>query len=285
MAHQHARLIAALRSMSEPALELLYAGGWPARLAHRCGLQPPPHVIRHHIAHAEGGARQPALRIAFASDFHVGATTHWAAIEAACRAIEQQRPDLLLLGGDFVSLHQRHIGPLARRLGQIPAPLGRFAVLGNHDRWARPHIIMRHLEQAGVQLLINENRRLPAPFEHIWVCGLDDADTGHPDARRALRGADGTRIILMHSPDTLANLGDEPFALALAGHTHGGQVALPSGRALLVPGGALCRQYAAGIFALGGAQSRTLIVSRGVGYSTFPFRAFAPADVVMATLR
>jgi predicted MPP superfamily phosphohydrolase len=196
-------------------------------------------------------------------------------------ALAGLRADALLLGGDFVSLHARHIDTLAPLLGQIPAPLGRYAVLGNHDRWADAARIVRLLEAAGVQVLINRAQRLAAPFAQVAICGLDDADTGAPDAEQALAGADGVRIVLMHSPDGLRNLAQHRFDLALCGHTHGGQIALRSGRPLLLPGGPFCRRYPAGRFELGDAVSpQTLIVSRGVGYSTIPLRVHAPPDIL-----
>ncbi len=88
-----------------------------------------------------------------------------------------------------------------------------------------------------------------------------------------------TRIVLMHSPDGIAMLGDRPFDLALAGHTHGGQIALPGGRPLIVPGRPLNRTYARGRFDVDGTGARTLLVSRGIGTSAVPVRLFAAPEV------
>jgi predicted MPP superfamily phosphohydrolase len=95
----------------------------------------------------------------------------------------------------------------------------------------------------------------------------------------SLDPANGTRIVLMHSPDGLTAIGDRDFDLAVCGHTHGGQIAWPSGRPVLVPGGHLNRKYASGLFKLGEAGKRTLLVSRGVGCSTLPIRLFAGPQV------
>ena len=94
-----------------------------------------------------------------------------------------------------------------------------------------------------------------------------------------MSGVAGTTIVLMHSPDGLDAIGDRPFDLALCGHTHGGQVALPWGTPLLVPGGHLNRTYCAGRFAVGPGGKSTLLVSRGVGCSTIPVRMFATPEV------
>jgi predicted MPP superfamily phosphohydrolase len=281
---KHAQLVAFLRRVSEPLLTVLYAGGWPATLAHRLAIQQRV-TIAHYDLQAAGAVPHPRpLRIAFAADFHAGATTHPSVIDAACQALAIAQPDLLLLGGDFVSLHAKHIRTLAPRLGRIPAPFGRFAVLGNHDRWANAEVIARHLNVVGIQVLINRNVQLAPPFDHIWVCGLDDADTGEPDPQRALAGAEGYQIVLMHSPDGMRDLQGIHVDLVLCGHTHGGQIALPNGRPLLLPSGALCRKYPSGQFRVGTGGRSTLIVSRGVGYSTLPLRLFADPDIIVCTI-
>jgi predicted MPP superfamily phosphohydrolase len=83
----------------------------------------------------------------------------------------------------------------------------------------------------------------------------------------------------MHSPEGLRAIGGRAFDLALCGHTHGGQVALPWGTPVLMPGDALNRQYVSGVFSLDGAPSRTLLVTNGVGCSTAPLRLFAVPEV------
>jgi len=268
----------------ERLLARVGGNGWMAELAYRAGVQPPVVVDTLALCLPAPAPVLPALRIAFASDFHAGPTTHPQAIAAACATLAQLQPDLLLLGGDFVSLDVRHIEPLATLLGRVPAPLGRFAVLGNHDLWADDHPIVRRLTVAGVQVLINANQRLPPPYDHVWICGLDDPTSGQPDAQATLHGADGVRIVLMHSPEGLELLGSYRFDLAWCGHTHGGQIALPSGRPLWVPPGRWNRRYPQGRYALDQPPGAVLIVSRGVGYGGLPLRLFAPAEVHVATV-
>ena len=126
-------------------------------------------------------------------------------------------------------------------LSTIAAPLGKFAVLGNHDRWNGVGRVTRTLEAHGIEVLVNENRRLPPPFHDIWVCGLDDYLTGEVDVGAALADAGGTRIVLMHAPDSLEDLAGEDFALAICGHTHGGQIAFRGGAPLMSAPGPLSR--------------------------------------------
>jgi uncharacterized protein len=255
--------------------------GWAAALAYRTGLQ--GHFETSTLVVDAGRrARHPGaqpLRIAFASDFHAGATTHPALLSTACGALASLEPDVLLLGGDFVSVRAAYIDRLAPRFAEIPAPFGKFAVMGNHDLRANRAQVVRALERAGIQLLTNAHQTLRPPFHDVTICGLDDPTRGNPRADLALDGAPGTRIVLMHSPDGILSIGDRAFDLALCGHTHGGQIAAPWGQPLVVPSGRFSRQYCSGRFELEGTRPRMLLVSRGVGCSTIPVRLFAPPQV------
>lgn len=239
-------------------------------------------TTEHDIRLADWPQDAPPLRIAFASDFHAGPTTHPDLWAAACDALNCAEPDIVLLGGDFVVLEARHVDALAERLGRVTAPLGSYAVLGNHDYFVDVEHITGRLEAVGIRMLTNQAVRLPAPHAHVRICGLDDWGYGEPDVAAALAGAQGVKVVLMHNPSSLLDLGQERFDLALCGHVHGGQIALPGGRALVVPHGPLSRRYSRGRFELDGGG--TLIVSRGVGASGLPFRAFSKPEVVICNL-
>ncbi len=260
-------------------------GDWAAKISRSLGLQGhiEPTTIELALRHPST-ANRPALRIAFASDFHAGATTDDQLLADACRQLAEFHPHVLLLGGDFVSVRASYIDRLAPLLAAIPAPLGKFGVLGNHDLRANHRMVVSELQRAGVRMITNLAVRLPGAFDDITICGLDDPTRGDPQAGRALDGADGTRVVLMHSPEGLDALGDRRFELALCGHTHGGQVALPGGRPMFVPGGRLNRAYPAGHYELDPGGARHLVVSRGVGCSTIPVRLFAGPQVHLCVI-
>jgi uncharacterized protein len=260
----------------------LFGNGWPVALVRAFGIRPAVRTVRHSVAVAGWSSRTP-LRMAFASDFHAGPTTDPEVLRAGCAALSAAAPDVLLLGGDFVNLMAADIDWLAPELGKIPAPFGRFAVLGNHDLWSNGQHIVERLEAAGIQVLVNRNVRLASPHDDVWICGLDDHSMGDPDARAAVRGAGGLRIVLMHAPSGLLDLGNERFDLALCGHTHGGQIALPGGIPILVPDGRLSRRYARGRFPIG--EQGTLVVSVGLGCGVFPLRLFAPPEIIVCELK
>ena len=254
-------------------------GDWAAKLTHRVGLQGKLRTTTT-VIHPSGKLRREApLRIAFASDFHAGATTDDALLAEACRMLDALEPDVLLLGGDFVSVRASDIRRLAPELAKVNAPYGKFAVPGNHDLRANFPEVAGALQEAGVTLLRNSRVTLASPFNDVHICGLDDKTRGRPRADLAIDGAEGTRVVLMHSPDGLEAIGDRSFDLALCGHTHGGQVVLPWGFPLWVPGEGLNRTYCHGRFGVGEDETSTLIVSRGVGCSTVPVRAFAAPEV------
>ena len=98
---------------------------------------------------------QVQLRVAFASDFHAGASTDDRMLSAACAKLEALRPDVVLLGGDYVGIRAEDIHGLAAMLAAVHAPLGKFGVFGNHDLHANWHVVGDALSAAGVRLLVN----------------------------------------------------------------------------------------------------------------------------------
>jgi len=278
--------LSAKKRRLERLYDYAYTGGWPSWLARPLGLQGRLRLARHDITLASHGAAIPPLRIAFASDLHGGPGTHPATIRRACRWLADATPDLLLLGGDFVSFHARHVEGVLEAIDAIAAPLGRIAVLGNHDLIADDAYLVRQLSTIGVRTLVNENVRLAAPYDGLWVCGLDNTEQGSPDGPQTLAGATGERLVLMHSPDGLTALGDEPFAMSFTGHVHGGQFVLPGGKSLISSKGPLSQRYLyGGLFELGGPGERVMLVSRGIGQGSLPMRFRADPEVHVCDLR
>jgi predicted MPP superfamily phosphohydrolase len=280
-----ARHLTGRRKVTEVWYDVLFRGGWAARIARPLGLQGTLGVARQTLPVAARRRAAPPMRIAFASDLHAGPTTHPRLVADACRALADAKPDLLLLGGDFVSFHARHADRLVPLLAAIDAPLGKFAVLGNHDLLADDGYVVRRLADAGVRTLVNESARLSAPHDDVWVCGLDNTEEGSPDAAPAFAGADGIRLVLMHSPDGLRAVGDRTFAAAFCGHTHGGQFWL-RGKPLVNFSGPLSRKYLrGGVFHLGAGSGGALLVSRGIGFGNLPMRRGADPEVHVCVLR
>ena len=280
-----ARHLSLRRKMTEVVYDVVYRGGWAARIARLLGVDGTFAVARHTLPVGGRQRTAPPLRIAFVSDLHAGPTTHPRLVADACHAAAEAKPDLLLLGGDYVSFHARHVDRLVPLLAAVEAPLGKFAVLGNHDLLGDDAYITGRLADAGVRVLVNENARLAAPHDDVWVCGLDNSEEGTPDAEAAFAGSGDIRLLLMHSPDGLRAVGNRSFAAAFCGHTHGGQFWL-RGRPLVNFSGPLSRKYLrGGLFHLGAGSAGVLLVSRGIGCCNLPMRRGADPEVHVCVLR
>ncbi len=103
--------------------------------------------------------------------------------------LHRQAPDVLLLGGDFVTCRGSQIDGLLQILRGFTPALGQFSVLGNHDRLADEAYIRRQLHAADIPVFMNAAAHLPAPFDSVSVCGIDDPWTGEPDVAKAFKDA------------------------------------------------------------------------------------------------
>lgn len=269
------------RHAVEWALGLAYTGHWPSRMVRALGMQRRVRVRHHRITTPRWPANERPLRIAFASDLHAGPTTHPSLLDEAFDRLAATDADLILFGGDYVFLSAEYIPWIADRLHRLKAPLGMFGVMGNHDLWADDAEIARALAKSGVRMLVNERVVLPARFAHVTLAGLDDPWTGTIPSLPVFLDEDRVRVILTHAPEALLHLGEQPFELAMCGHTHGGHIALPGGIPILVPG-PLSRRHAHGRYEL--SNGRTLIVSRGIGGTEVALRLNADPDILVIDL-
>ena len=272
-----------VRHATERLLNTLLAGGWAAGLSYRLGGHGSLGVSRYEFELGPERRLPRPLTIGFASDFHAGPTTHPALFDALLARIRREAPDVLLLGGDYISFDAANIGQLRGFLREAKAPLGTYAVLGNHDVWNGSAEVAAALEEAGIEVLLNRNIALPAPFAALSICGIDDPWTGAPSAEATFAGAGPVRIYLMHSPDGLWCLQGQRFDLGFAGHTHGGQVVRRNGVPLKRPSGPYSRDFCHGRFEIAGAGP--LFVSRGVGCAGIPLRVRADPELVICTVR
>ncbi|MBI2388330.1 MAG: metallophosphoesterase family protein [Deltaproteobacteria bacterium] len=261
--------------MVEEILRRAYVRDWPARLwAHVPGAC----EVRLVDSHVDVPGAGPDLTVAFASDLHLGPTTPSRLLDRAFERLAACAPDVLALGGDYVFLDatEAKARELAARVREVPAQT-KVAVLGNHDLWTDHRLLERALERAGVQVLVDDAVRIG----DVAVLGVDDPWTGAMDAERALSACgDATVIVAVaHAPEAIPALAGQVDAL-LCGHTHGGHLALPGGRPVVVQG-AVGKRHAHGVHRFG---RTTAIVSRGIGGIEIPMRAFAPPDVVRLRL-
>jgi predicted MPP superfamily phosphohydrolase len=166
------------------------------------------------------------LRIAHLTDQHVGRVTPMEVQRAAVEMTNAQKPDLVLLTGDFVCHSQLYLDELTALVGGFSAPV--IAVLGNHDHWSGADEVRLALERGGVEVLRNRHTTITLRHDRLQVVGLDDAYTGHARLDEAVKGLrrDLPSIGLSHIAEEADGLWRHGVPLVLSGHTHGGQVTL-----------------------------------------------------------
>jgi predicted MPP superfamily phosphohydrolase len=274
-----------------------YAARMAAKKAHASS-RPTRGAIKHRIrlrrfagpvAYMEQLAH---LRIAHLTDQHVGRVTP---MEVQCAAVEMtnhEKPDLVLISGDFVCHSQAYLDQLTEVVAKFSAPV--IAVLGNHDYWSGADEVRLALQRGGVEVLRNRNTVITLRHERLQVVGLDDAYTGHARRDEAIKGMrhDLPTIGLSHIAEEADGLWRHGVPLVLSGHTHGGQVTLARLHEIAV-GVIAGHRYVHGLYgsrhharrgahdgagAVGGGTHRhnkpqgAVYVGAGIGAAVVPFR-------------
>lgn len=263
-----------------------------------------PHLI---LDEEERDATIPGLlsawdgrEVAYLSDLQVGIT--WAnegTARDAVRRLVDDPPAVVLLGGDFLYGEAGNVASQVETIAELLAPLGdasipTYAVLGNHDVAAGASEALRTaLDGLGITVLHNEAVQVPAPGSTpseapLWLVGIGPHIPGQDRPAQALSGvAEGEpRLVFMHNPDSFEAIPPGKAPLAIAGHTHGGQIRpvpfLPDWSLL-----ALLRDdevTADGWIDGYGAADNRLYVSRGIGMSRIPARFNCPPELTRMTL-
>jgi predicted MPP superfamily phosphohydrolase len=246
------------------------------------GIEPGILVVRHVRMELPGWKSD--LRIAVLSDLHVGSPhVGLDKLRTIVEKTNAENPELIVLLGDFVVggpggrravnfVEPEHI---AQELKALRAPLGVFAVLGNHDWWYDGERVGKALTEAGIPVL--ENRAVHVG--NIWLGGIADFWTREPDVAGTLRQmtTDDPAVLMTHNPDIFPDV-PARVSLLLAAHTHGGQVRLPIIGTIITTSRL---GYNAGEYV---ERGRHLFVTTGIGTSIVPVRFGVPPEIVILTL-
>lgn len=231
-------------------------------------------------------AQLAGLRIAMVADFHFDELQEGELVDRCVKMINAQKPDLIVLCGDYVSHDSEPIERLSQHLTQLSAPLGVFAVLGNHDHWSGAAHITRQLTAAGIEVLRNQAATLSYRHSPFQLAGLGSAWAGAADYQHALPSSPTSPatsppvILAVHEPDYFDRICNDPrLVLQVSGHTHGGQVCAPFLGAIRLPSWG--KNYVSGLYR---RQDSHIYVTRGVG-TLFPHVRFCcPPEISLITL-
>jgi predicted MPP superfamily phosphohydrolase len=216
------------------------------------------------------------FRVAQISDIHMGGWMNQERFHHVADLIMKEKPDVLLITGDFLIGHQfnqatrQFLQNLIPVLSPIAKTIPTFAVLGNHDYWTDAEAVRQMLSTCGIIDLTNSVFTITRETAQLHLCGVDDMWEGAPDLELVTSELDGesAAILLAHEPDfadTSARTGK--FSLQVSGHSHGGQVVLPFLGPPILP--YLGRKYPSGLYQIGDMYQYT---NRGVGMAGFPVR-------------
>lgn len=228
--------------------------------------------------------------LVFFSDVHFNKFMDAERLMPFIETINDLNPDIILFGGDLFDHpsvdypSETTIETMTSMFKNLQAPLGKFAVYGNHDLESSltKSLIASIYQESGFQLLVNESVKIyHEQFDSITLVGLDSQLLGQPDIKQAFQDVDEQQLVitLSHTPDIVGELTNTPTQWQLSGHSHGGQVALPLiGPIYKVP---FATQY---------PKSQTvetiiLDVSNGIGTTRFDMRLFANPQIHYYTLR
>lgn len=230
--------------------------------------------LRHFRGHDLHRQQLSHLRVVHMTDLHFGRVTPLQVQERAVELINAQKPDVVVITGDFVCHSQLYLDQLIETLGRLAAPA--FGVLGNHDYWSGADEVRWALKKAGVEVLDNASSTITVRQQRLQVVGLDDAYTGHANRQKALKGIDPrvATIGLSHIAEEADALWTAGVPLVFSGHTHAGQVTLASLHELAL-GRLVGHKYVHGLYGkrqLDGAVPGAVYVGAGIGAAVMPIR-------------
>jgi predicted MPP superfamily phosphohydrolase len=250
-----------------------------------------PEITRRTLAFQDLPPGLDGLRLAHLSDLHSGPLVGPDLVRRWRDLTAREHPDLLLITGDLVDSVPEELGPVIEAFRNFPAPLGTFAVLGNHDYFDDPRPIWRDLQAAGIRCLENASALIQGGDGTLALMGLQDPMARNGRFRRMVFGpgprpveaardlpADAFRLCLNHRPSEWERALEAGARLTLSGHTHGGQINPIPG----ISSAHLIGPRTEGLYRKG---EDLLYVSRGLGVVGLPLRIGARPEIAILTLK
>ena len=216
------------------------------------------------------------VRVVFLSDFHFSKFA-FLRIKRIINKVNNQNPDIVLLGGDYAVLHNIKVSmdmnKIADNFSLIKSKYGVYSVLGNHDYNRESDFIKNKLKEKGIKILENSSYDLDIAGQKISIAGVSDMHTTYYDASKALNNAKYPVLFVSHSPDIMPEVKDK-VEFIFSGHTHGGQFRIPFFGALIVPS-KYGKKYESGLI------ENKMYVTKGLGTSIFHLRFNCAPEIVV----
>jgi len=246
-----------------------------------------PGVTRRVLTFSDLPPAFDGLTILHISDVHAGLYMERDQMQEVVARANAQHADLVLQTGDMIDYSPSYIPEYVAAFRELRAPLGVITCLGNHDLYTGASRVIKGVRDAGQIVVRGDTHLIERNGSTLALVGIDDPDNWVFDdpqtlaVDRVLGGlpSDAFTILLAHRPGAFDTARQRGVPLTLAGHIHGGQIAIP-----LVgwSAGLLITKYVAGHFVSGGSQ---LYVSRGIGVVGVPIRVFVPPELALLELR
>lgn len=237
-------------------------------------------------------------KIVFLADIHYGPYYSGERLSRLVEKVNAQQPDLIFLGGDFLDtaemiqllqpaverpatelrdLRERLIVDSAEELGKLRAPLGVYAVLGNHDYWSHPDLIREELSARGIKIVENRGEWVQSGGERIKVGGVEDLWEGSPELAPATADTQTSDLVLLlsHNPDYAEQLTDNQVDYMFSGHLHGGQINFFGWWAPLVPS-EYGQKYVRDVVS---TPHTTVLSTNGIGMVGLPLRFWSRPEI------
>lgn len=238
-------------------------------------------IAKYNFTHRDVPEAFDGFRIAFISDLHYKSLLKEDGLNDLVRLLIAQKADVLLMGGDYQEGCE-YVEPVFTALSKVKTPMGTYGIMGNNDYERCHDEIVRTMKRLGMHVLEHEVDTLRKDGEEIILAGVRnpfDLARNGKSPTLALSPEDFV-ILLVHTPDYVEDVSVANTDLALAGHTHGGQVRVFG----IAP--ALNSRYG-NRFVTGlvyNSAKVPVIITNGIGTSQMPIRVGAPAEIVMITL-
>ena len=240
-------------------------------------------IVSSHLPEEADG-----LRIAVFADTHFGEYYGAEHFDKVLAEIKRQKPDMVLFLGDLIDHYQEYtaaedVSEISALLTQIPAPLGKYAIFGNHDYGGGAENNYQDvMEAGGFRVLVNEAFLLKE--QGVCLLGIDDVLIGYGDPATVKKADPGLyNIVLAHEPDIVNNILESDFDLMLSGHTHGRQINISLFDDLILP--QYGREYIHGLYPFSTPRDAQLYVTAGIGMTQLPLRFASPPELTILTLR